>query len=56
MTAWRVPLGEGEVAVNVPAGWAAELAAPPEHPVLADLDSAIAVGRGSVRTTGSSRP
>src|SRR2546426_2428570 len=43
MTAWRVPLGEGEVAVNVPAGWAAELAAPPEHPVLADLDSAIAI-------------
>jgi lactate racemase len=43
MTAWRVPLGQGEVAVNVPAGWAAELAAPPENPVLADLDAAIVV-------------
>src|SRR5438093_2630087 len=43
MTAWVVPLGEGEVEVSVPAGWSAELAAPPEHPVLADLDAAIAV-------------
>ncbi len=42
MIAWRVPLGDDEVAVNVPAGWRAELAVPPDHPVLADLDSAIA--------------
>jgi len=42
MTAWRVPLGDGEVAVNVPAGWRAELVVPREHPVLADLDTAIA--------------
>jgi nickel-dependent lactate racemase len=42
MAVWRVPLGEGEVAVNVPAGWRSEIAVPPGHPVLADLDAAIA--------------
>jgi nickel-dependent lactate racemase len=42
MRGWRVPLGSGEVEVNVPPGWRADIALPPEHPVLADLEAAIA--------------
>jgi nickel-dependent lactate racemase len=42
MTAWHVPLGDAEIEVNVPAGWRAAIAVPPDHPVLADLDAAVA--------------
>src|SRR5213593_4781741 len=41
MTAWRVPLGTGEVALEIPRGWQAALAVPVDHPVLPDLDRAV---------------
>src|SRR5439155_8316197 len=42
MTAWRVPFGTGEVTLEIPPGWRAALAVPADHPVLPDLDRAVA--------------